>query len=110
MFSSGSKSISEEIGKLPRQDLNLDKVIQSHLCYRYTTRQNEGTVKVGFRWILSTKFCANLRSGHVPSRHIFTYYDASPNHAIRYSKAFRIAFAWSDENGLLRRSLLAKVC
>jgi hypothetical protein len=24
---------------LPRMDLNHDKVIQSHLCYRYTTRQ-----------------------------------------------------------------------
>ena len=27
---------------LPRMDSNHDKVIQSHLCYRYTTRQNEG--------------------------------------------------------------------
>ena len=24
---------------LPRMDSNHDKVIQSHLCYRYTTRQ-----------------------------------------------------------------------
>jgi hypothetical protein len=28
--------------KLPRMDSNHDKVIQSHLCYRYTTRQKGG--------------------------------------------------------------------
>jgi hypothetical protein len=27
---------------LPRMDSNHDKVIQSHLCYRYTTRQKGG--------------------------------------------------------------------
>jgi hypothetical protein len=27
------------INNLPRMDSNHDKVIQSHLCYRYTTRQ-----------------------------------------------------------------------
>jgi hypothetical protein len=27
------------INWLPRMDSNHDKVIQSHLCYRYTTRQ-----------------------------------------------------------------------
>ena len=27
---------------LPRKDSNLDKVIQSHLCYHYTTRQWKG--------------------------------------------------------------------
>jgi hypothetical protein len=27
---------------LPRMDSNHDKVIQNHLCYRYTTRQKEG--------------------------------------------------------------------
>lgn len=26
---------------LPRMDSNHDKVIQNHLCYRYTTRQLE---------------------------------------------------------------------
>ena len=32
---------------LPDMDLNHDKVIQSHLCYRYTTRQCvEGTQNV----------------------------------------------------------------
>lgn len=29
-----------EDGWLPRKDSNLDKVIQNHLCYHYTTRQN----------------------------------------------------------------------
>jgi hypothetical protein len=27
------------LSNLPRMDSNHDKVIQSHLCYRYTTRQ-----------------------------------------------------------------------
>ena len=26
---------------LPRKDSNLDKMIQNHLCYRYTTGQSE---------------------------------------------------------------------
>ena len=30
------------INNLPRMDSNHDKVIQSHLCYRYTTRQKGG--------------------------------------------------------------------
>ena len=29
--------------KLARKDSNLDKVIQSHLCYRYTTGQDRKT-------------------------------------------------------------------
>jgi hypothetical protein len=33
------------INKLPRMDSNHDKVIQSHLCYRYTTRQKEGSLR-----------------------------------------------------------------
>ena len=28
---------------LPDKDLNLDKVIQSHLCYRYTIGQKEAS-------------------------------------------------------------------
>jgi hypothetical protein len=35
--------IGENLEWLPRMDSNHDKVIQSHLCYRYTTRQS-GTV------------------------------------------------------------------
>ena len=30
------------LNNLPRMDSNHDKVIQSHLCYRYTTRQKGG--------------------------------------------------------------------
>ena len=30
---------------LPRMDSNHDKVIQSHLCYRYTTRQLCGRIE-----------------------------------------------------------------
>lgn len=37
---------------LPRQDLNLDKQSQNLLCYRYTTRQWEGTQKVTYKvWL-----------------------------------------------------------
>ncbi len=41
---------------LPRKDSNLDKVIQSHLCYRYTTRQGGeklnklAEVSISFLW------------------------------------------------------------
>ena len=31
--------VSAWLSELPRMDSNHDKVIQSHLCYRYTTRQ-----------------------------------------------------------------------
>ena len=32
------------INWLPRMDSNHDKVIQSHLCYRYTTRQYKSLI------------------------------------------------------------------
>ena len=31
---------------LPRKDSNLDKVIQSHLCYHYTTRHRGRTANI----------------------------------------------------------------
>lgn len=35
----GNDRESTIINWLPRMDSNHDKVIQNHLCYRYTTRQ-----------------------------------------------------------------------
>jgi hypothetical protein len=38
-FSAGNVRKTLITNNLPRMDSNHDKVIQSHLCYRYTTRQ-----------------------------------------------------------------------
>ena len=38
--------IKEEMNWLPDMDLNHDKVIQSHLCYRYTIGQSAAGAKL----------------------------------------------------------------
>jgi hypothetical protein len=42
----GELEVLDYEADLPRMDSNHDKVIQSHLCYRYTTRQKGG--KLGY--------------------------------------------------------------
>jgi hypothetical protein len=44
---------------LPRMDSNHDKVIQSHLCYRYTTRQKKISHHPCY-WIASGVFLQSL--------------------------------------------------
>ena len=40
---------------LPDMDLNHDKVIQSHLCYRYTIGQNDGGEKLKISFTESSR-------------------------------------------------------
>ena len=45
-MSSAFRVLSSELEWLPDMDLNHDKVIQSHLCYRYTIGQVKAAVSV----------------------------------------------------------------